>query len=142
MDVVLYFRAPVRSLLNRLADSLKVTSIKFELFGAKAELTPEAAKGTLDEMLQEIVEPMNELSPDEVDLFLRIDTADGRLTVVDLIPDFEPESARHAQRRRLCDRKWIRPVEGGQWQPQKHPIVTRFGHLARKLNPRVSAQAR
>jgi DNA-binding transcriptional ArsR family regulator len=140
--VAFYFRTPVRSLLNRLADSLKVKSLKFALFGAEVELTPEEAKGALDEMLQEIVEAMNELLPAEVDLFLKIDSAEGRLTVLDLIPDFKRESVQHTQLRKLRDRKLIRPIEGGNWQPQKHPIVTRFGHLIRKLHPKVSPQAR
>ncbi len=139
--ILLYFRNPIRSLLYRLSDSLKVKSFKFILFGFETELTPEEAKGALDEMLQDIVEAMNELSAEEVKLFQTIINADGRLTVLDLLPDFKRESLQHAQLRKLRDRKLIRPMEGGNWQPQKHPIATRFGKLVLKLHPKLALTA-
>jgi hypothetical protein len=139
--ITFYFRIPLRSLLDRLADSLKIKSLKFVFLGSEVELTPEQAKDTLDEMLKEIVEAMNQLSLDEVNLFLRIDDANGHLAVRDLIPDFKRQSTEHAQLRSLRDWKLIRPIEGGNWQPEKHPIVTQFGRMVHKLHPKVSEQA-
>lgn len=91
-------------------------------------------------MLQEIVEAMNELSPDEVVLFQKINAGDSRLSVSDLFPDFKRNSDQHEQLRKLRDRKLIRPIEGGNWQPPKHPIVTRFGRLVLQLHPKTTTR--
>jgi hypothetical protein len=138
--IFLYFSTSIQTLLDQLARSLQLRSLKFNLFGQQVELTREEVKDVLDEILKDIVEALNELSPDEVALFQKINSGDGRYTVQDLLPDFKRESMQHAQLRKLRDRKLIRPEEGGNWQPQKHPIMTRFGRLVWQLRPKVSKQ--
>jgi hypothetical protein len=128
--IVLYFRQPLHLLLTRAAESLKIKVLRFKLFGFESELTIEEVKGALDEMLQEIVEAMNELSPGDVALFEAIDSAEGRLSLDQLVTGFQ-----------RGDRKLIRPLEGGNWQSQKHPIVTRFGKLVQALRPQIGAEA-
>jgi hypothetical protein len=136
--VVFYFRGPLRSLVTRVADSLKVKAMKFKIFGIEIELAPEEAKEVIDEMLQEIVEAMNELSSEEIDLFRTVHRAEGRLAVRDLFPNFNRGDELHTQLRRLRDRKLVRPIEGGRWQAEKHPVVTRFGRLVQGLYPKVA----
>jgi hypothetical protein len=141
LAIILYFREPLHLLASRVAESVKVKSLRFKAFGLESELTIEEAKGALDEMLHEIIEATNELSPEEVALFQAIDIADGRQTVLGLIPDFERRNTKHIQLQKLRDRKLIRPFEGGNWQPEKHPIVTRFGRLVQSISPNVGGRA-
>ena len=144
LAIVLYLREPLHLLVTRAAESLKVKALRFKLFGLESELTVEEAKGTLDEMLQEIFEATNELSPGEVALFQAINRAEGRLSVVELVPGlkgFRRGDEAHTQLRRLRDRKLIRPFEGGNWQSEKHPIVTRFGKLVQSLRPQIGVEA-
>jgi hypothetical protein len=137
--IVLYFRTPIRTLLNQLANSLKVKSLRFKLFGQEVELTAQEVEDVLEEMRQESVAAMNELSVDEVALLEGINAADGRSTVLDLIPSFRRDSEEHRKLRKLRDRKLIRPYENGQWQPHKHPVMTRFGRLVWRLHSKVVA---
>jgi hypothetical protein len=140
MVTVLLLLPHIRSLLYQLANSLKIKVLKFKLFGAEAELTVEEAKGVLDEMLQEIVDAVNEVSAAEASLFDRIATSDEGRTVQDLLPNFERGNEEHKKLQKLRDRKLIRPAEGGKWQGYKHPIVTRFGRLVWSLNPKIRSQ--
>jgi hypothetical protein len=130
--LVAFFK-PVWALLDRLASTLTVKVVKLKAFGAEVELTPEQAKRALDELLQEIADSTNELTPDEATLFARIIQAEGRTIVADLFSGFARDSEAHRQLRRLRDRKLIRPFEGGNWQPGKHPVASRFGQLVYEL---------
>jgi polyhydroxyalkanoate synthesis regulator phasin len=107
--------------------------VKIKAFGAEVELTPEQAERALDELLQDIADSTNELTPEESSLFEQILHAGGRTTVVELFPSFARNSKEHQQLRKLRDRKLIRPYEGGNWQPDKHPIPSRFGELVYEL---------
>ncbi len=133
------FYKPIRALLDRLAATLTVKTVKLKAFGAEIELTPEEAKRTLDELLQEIADSTNELSPEELLLFQRIEASAGQDTVAQLLPDFRRDTVEHQRLRKLRDRKLVRPFESGRWQPEKHPIATRFGKLVYDL--RSSARA-
>jgi len=140
MVALLLFFTPIRSLLNQLANSLKIKVLKFKLFGAEAELSVEEAQGVLDEMLQEIVDAMNEVTEAESKLFKDIAASEGDRTVLDFLPHFERENIHHVKLKTLRDRQLIRPVEGGKWQKDKHPVVTRFGRLVQSLHPKVQRQ--
>lgn len=135
--IVLYFRGPIRLLVTRAADSLKVKSTKFKFFGIEVELTPEETKDALDEMLQEVVQAMSEFSKDEIDLFTTIHRNEGRLTVFGLDPNFKRGDEFHNKLRKLRRCNLVRPVEGGKWEPEKHPVVTRFGRLVLDLTPKL-----
>ena len=127
---------PLRAVLERLATTLSLKNVKLKAFGAEVELTPEQAQTALDELLQEIVDPVNELAGEDYMLFERILRAGGRATVADLIPGFTRASPQHQQLQRLRDHQLIRPFEGSKWQPEKHPIATRFGELVHELKKR------
>ncbi len=108
-------------------------TVTLKAFGAEVELTPEQAKHALDELLQDIAESTNELSPEESVLFERIMASAGRDTVCQLLPNFQRDTPDHQRLRKLRDRKLIRPFEGGRWQREKHPLVSRFGQLVYDL---------
>jgi polyhydroxyalkanoate synthesis regulator phasin len=127
------FYKPVRILLERLATTLTIKTVKLKAFGAEVELTPEQAKRALDELLQDIADSTNELSSEESSLFESILHAGGRMTVTDLFRTFARDSKEHQQLRKLRDRKLVRPFEGGRWQPDKHPVPSRFGQLVYDL---------
>ena len=130
--LVVFFK-PVWALLERLASTLTIKTVKLKAFGAEVELTPEQAKRALDELLQDIADSTNELASEESTLFERIHHAGGRTTVVELFPGFALDSMEHQQLRKLRDRKLIRPFEGGNWQASKHPVSSRFGQLVYEL---------
>lgn len=127
------FYKPLRAFLDRLAATLSVKTVKLKAFGAELELTPEQAKRGLDELLQDIAESTNELSAEESALFARIMASGGRESVLQLLPTFQRGNADHQRLRKLRDRKLVRPFEGGNWQPQKHPVVSSFGQLVYEL---------
>jgi hypothetical protein len=140
IGVIALFYKPIRALLDRLAATLTVKTVKLKAFGAEVELTPEEAKGALDELLQDIADSTNELSLEETLLFQRIMAAAGRDTVIQLLPNFRRDTIEHQMLRKLRDRKLVRPIEGGNWQPEKRPIATRFGQLVYDLRRPQSSQ--
>lgn len=127
------FYLPIKRVLDRLAATLTVKTVKIKAFGAEVELAPEQAKEAIDELIQEISELTNELSPEEAALFYRIHAYDGRMTVQDLFPGFARGSPEHRQLQKLRDTKLIRPVEGSQRQKAKHPLSTGLGQVFFKL---------
>jgi hypothetical protein len=134
--VLCLFYRPVRALLQRLAETLTFKSLKVKVFGTEIELAPEYARTVLHELLGDIAESTNELTREEVGLFFRIRSANGAKTVAELIPSFrrdDPEG-NHERLRNLRDQKLIIPRERGQWKPDKHPVVTRYGELVAKLH--------
>jgi hypothetical protein len=133
MTFLILLYKPTVTLLERLAATLTIKTVKLKAFGAEVELTPELAQRALDELLQDIAESTNELAPEESFLFERIVHTDGRSTVLDLLPAFTRESKDHQRLRMLRDRKLIRPLEGGNWQQDKHPVSSRFGRLVYQL---------
>lgn len=124
---------PDFALIERLATTLTIKTVKLRAFGAEVELTPEQAKRALDELLQDIADSTNELSSEEYSIFESILHAGGRMTVTDMFPTFARNSKEHQQLQKLRDRKLIRPFEGGRWQPDKHPVSSRFGQLVHEL---------
>jgi hypothetical protein len=131
--LILVFRSPLTSLLSRLAESMSVKTLKLKVLGNEIEITPDKAKETLDELLQEIVQSTNELSPEQVRLLDSVRLANGRQSVADLLPAFIREGPDHIDLRVLRDRKLLRPFEGGPWSLSKHPALTRFGELVIQL---------
>lgn len=127
------FFTPVHAILERLAETLTIKTVKLKTFGAEIELTPEQAKRALNELLQDIADSTNELTAEEADLFESILHSGGRDTVADLFVAFTRDTKEHQQLRRHRDRKLVRPFEGGNWQPTKHPVPTRFGQLVYEL---------
>ena len=130
---------PVLALLTRISETLTFTSLKFKLLGSEVLLTPQRARTTLDELLEDIAESTNELTREEVALFDQVLIADGRLTVAALIPGFkrEEESPDLLRLRNLRDQKLIRPIERGRWREEKHPVVTRYGRLVASLRSKT-----
>jgi len=143
MGTVLLMLTPLRSLLNQLSRSLKLRAFKLKLWGLEAELTVEQAQSVLDRMSQMVVDAINELCPEERDLFEEIATSDENRTVKDLLPDFKrgDENKEHQKLRKLRDIMLIRPKGGGRWRDDKYPIVTRFGRLAQELHLLVQIQS-
>src|SRR5258708_511289 len=86
--LVFSFYSPLRTLLARLGESLSIKGVKLKVLGAELEIPMEEAKSTLNEMLQDILEPTEELSEKEQALFKAIKTGGGRKNVADLIPGF------------------------------------------------------
>jgi len=137
--LAIFYRSLLK-LLEGLASSLKLKTVKVKAFGVEAELTPQEVKAAVDELLQEISDPTNELREDELLLFERVASSDGRRTVIELEPNFVRGNDIHNRFRRLRDRHLIRPVEGSRWLPEKHPSLTRFGRLVLDLRNRTRGQ--
>ena len=63
--LVFCFRTQLSRLLVELGKALgRAKSIKLKAFRTEVELTPEQAKSALDELLGEILQTTNELTPD------------------------------------------------------------------------------
>jgi hypothetical protein len=127
------FHTQMRALLQRLSETLTFKSLKVKALGAETELTAEYARTVLHELLDDITESTNSLSDPEVKLFDAILETEQSQTVDELIPGFRREDQNHQRLRNLRDQKLIIPMEGGQWKPEKHPVVTRYGRLIAKL---------
>jgi len=126
---------PLRVLLKRLSETLTFKSLKVKAFGFESELTAEYARTVLHELLEDITESTNALTPEEIELFDRILAAKGTKTLIELVPGFtrEDSSGNHLRLRHLRDQKLIIPSERGRWKPEKHPVVTRYGQLVNRL---------
>jgi hypothetical protein len=149
LGVVLLFRTPLRSCLDRLAHSMRMKTVTISFFGIETEWSVEKAEAVLKGMSQEIVASMQDLGKEEYDLLLRIATENGERTtktVKELIPNFkrssdEHKNEEHERLRELRDRTLIRPSGkdgawvGGSWQSDKYPILTKYGRLALSLYP-------
>jgi hypothetical protein len=133
IGIVSAFYFQLAALLSKLAESLSIKAIKVKLLGAEIEVTPDQADRALNEMMEEVAESLNGLSPSEIGLFDRVRESRGERTVKDLIPEFTRGSDSHNELRRLRDRKLIRPSEGGKWEAGKRPVVTRFAEIFLKL---------
>jgi hypothetical protein len=118
---------PIRTLMNRLAANLTIKVVKVKVLGTEFEITPEQAEGALDELLQEIVDPTNELPTDVALLFQKILSSPKDIKVGDIFPDFERETPQHEQLRKLRRAKLVRPRDGDRWDRDSYPIVTRVG---------------
>jgi hypothetical protein len=126
---LLLLRRPLRQLLT--AAMLK--SIKLKVFGFEFELSREEADQVLGDLLKEIRSPVNALTPEEKELFERIVDSDGLNRVDQIIEGFRRDTPGHEQLRKLRDLQLVRPIEGGRWKPEKHPVVTRFGHIVHDI---------
>jgi hypothetical protein len=138
--LVVLFYSPLTNLLERLTTTLRIKTIKLKAFGTEVELTPEEVKTAMNELLQEISDPTNELKANEILLFESVVASDGRKSVSELVPSFARGNEFHDTLRRLRDRHLIRPIEGSRWLPEKHPIATRFGKLVNDLKEKRHAK--
>lgn len=130
--IVLFYPRLAR-IFDGLASSMKISSIKLTAFGVEAELTAREVKEAVDEVLQEISNPTNGLSRDELILLDQISMADGRKSVIELDPTFVRGGDVHKRLQRLRDSHFIRPSEGNHSLAEKHPVLTRFGRLVLDL---------
>jgi len=96
-------------MLDDLAGSLKVKSIKVTGFGMEAELSPQEVQATVDALLREFSDPTNELAEYDVQWLDRIAVAEGRQTVIELVRLCIRSVDVHHQLRRLRDRQLIQP---------------------------------
>jgi len=133
--LVWVFYAPVQKLLVRLAESLTFKSVKVKALGIEVELTPEAARTVLHELLDDITASTNELSPEAITLFDAIYRANGKKSLSEIIPGFvrDDKDGKHERLRNLRDQKLVVPRDGGPWKAEKVPVVTRYGLLVAKL---------
>ena len=135
------FYSPILALLQRLSETLTFKSLKVKALGFETELSAEYARTVLHELLDDITDSTNTLTAEEIRLFNLILLAKGTKTILELLPSFSRRDAEgnHDRLRNLRDRKLIIPLERGQWQPEKHPIVTRYGELVAKLGTASAA---
>lgn len=133
--VLVAFYRPTTKMLLRLGESLTFKSVKVRALGIEVELTPEAARTVLHELLDDITASTNELSTEEIALFDEIHRANGRKNVGEIFPGFvrNDKEGRHERLRTLREQKLIIPKEGGPWKPEKFPVVTRYGLLVCRL---------
>jgi hypothetical protein len=138
IGVLAAFYRPLCMLLDRLAQTLTVRTVKVKVFGVELELTPEQAKEAVGELLTEITDSTNDLSAEESDLFERILASGGRDRLDQILPNFKRDTLTLELQplRKLRDRKLVRPFEGGKWESDKHPVVTRFGQLVNAISNR------
>lgn len=106
--ITLFYRQITR-MLDDLAGSLKVKSIKVTGFGMEAELSPQEVQATVDALLREFSDPTNELAEYDVQWLDRIAVAEGRQTVIELVRLCIRSVDVHHQLRRLRDRQLIQP---------------------------------
>jgi hypothetical protein len=131
--VVWIFYEPIYALLKRMSETLTLKTLKVKALGVEADLSPEYARTVLHELLDDITESSSNLSPEEVALFDLILAAEGAKTIGELVHGFVRDGQDHQRLRNLRDQKLIVPRERGQWKTEKHPVVTRYGHLVAKL---------
>jgi chromosome segregation and condensation protein ScpB len=134
--IVLFYPRLAR-IFDGLASSMKITKIKLTAFGVEAELAVREVKEAVNELLQEISNPTNELSRDELTLLDQISMSEGRKSVIELDATFVRGSDVHKRLQRLRDSHFIRPFEGGRWLAEKHPVITRFGRLVLDLRSKA-----
>jgi len=127
------FYSRLAKIFDGLASSMKLNNIKLTAFGVEVELAVHEVKEAVDELLQEISKPTNELSPDDLMLLNQIAIAEGRKSVIELDATFVRGGDVHDRLRRLRDSYLIRPFEGNRWLAEKHPVLTRFGRLVLDL---------
>jgi len=151
LGVVLLFRTPLLSFLDRLADSMRLKTVTISGIGFETEWSVEKAETVLSEMQKAVLAPMQTLVNGEVDLLLKIATENGERsvqTVKDLFPDFERSNGKRNDKHELLRnlRYWalIRPSGknetwvGGSWTEDKYPILTKYGSLAVSLYPKFA----
>ena len=66
------------------------------------------------------------------------------MTVKEILPNFERKDENDGLKtlRSLRDRKLIRPREGRHWIPEKHPVITHFGELICKIEPKLQTRGK
>jgi hypothetical protein len=141
VGIVAVFQKSVRAVLDRLAATLTLRSVKLKAFNVEIELSPELAERAWEKLLQNITESTNELSKEEKALFEQIRASAGQATVIELLPDFKRDTPVHIRLQNLRDRQLIRSIEGGSWKAEKHPILTRFGETIRDLEVHAASPA-
>jgi hypothetical protein len=123
------FRDPVQGVLSR----SKQLTVKF--FGQEVMVQADSQGQEIAQLLREVQDTVLDLSEEHRKVFLDIKSADGRRTVSDYFPGFARDSKNHLLLQELRDRKLIRPLEGGSWQAEKHPVVTKFARLVLGVYP-------
>ena len=110
----------------------KSKQIVLKFAGVEINTTTEEASDALSGILGQIDEIVNDLlTPEEVQLFIKIHKHLGSPTVKDFFPDFDRTKSVNELKilRALRGVYFIRPTEGGTWQSDKHIEVTTFGNL-------------
>ena len=152
LGVVLLFHTPLRAILNRLADSMRMQKITLGAFRVTTEWSVEEAEAVLNEMQEAVLAPIKTLREPEYNLLLKIADVNGERTnqtVNALIPNFQRssnvrKSEEHEVLRNLRYWSLIRPSGvggiwlGGSWEGTKYPILTKYGSLAVSLYPKFA----
>lgn len=133
---IVLFLPSLTALLENLANSLKIRTVKLKLMGVEVELLPEEVKAATGELLQDLADFATSLSQEDHKLFSDILLARGTKQVIELTPGFVRGNEIHDRYGRLRDHHLIRPKDGGRWQPDRYPIPTKFGLLIAKLRAR------
>jgi hypothetical protein len=133
--VVFSLYGPLKAVLQWIAESMQAKEVKVTSKGIEIVLTRREVEEALNDIVREVLGTKDQLSQEQFDLFQLIARASGRSTVLELIPDFKPdrENPGHERLRKLRGLALVRPDKGGPWKPEKHPVVTRYGRLVRKV---------
>jgi hypothetical protein len=104
-----------------------------KVLGTEIELSEGEASSALNDVFREIDLVLTQkVTAKSKDLFVTILAYPAPPKVSDVIPGFERGSDAHTNLGILRSAYFIRPVEGGRWQSQKHIEVTTLGRIVEK----------
>jgi hypothetical protein len=131
------FRGSLRQAISRSRETV------IKMAGAEIRLTASEAVDAVSDIFSEVDAILRDhLTTQEKHLFSKIVRASRALAVEDLFPGFQRDPEQLKMLRALRGVYFIRPVEGGRWQPGKHVEVTSFGRLvARHRSESLSPSA-
>ena len=120
--VIYLFREPLKNLIGR------STNLRVKIPGdGEVEITAEQTKSIVEQMLKEVDNLIEDMTPEQCNEFLKFAAAGSAIQLAD---DFIRESDFHNKvLRPLRRRHLIRPTESGRWQSKKHIEITPFGRL-------------
>lgn len=87
------------------------------------------------DILSDIDQDIKDLPDDAKELLNTIRSWEGRTSVRSYRANFERDDDTHKLLLLLTHRKLIMPAEGGSWEADKHPVVTRFTKLITRIAP-------
>lgn len=120
------FRREFSALLAR------VKEVSFKLLGQEVSMSAEKASDVLEEITKDMV---SDLDADHWRTFEKIKLSNGSNTVNDIFPGFKRHTRDHEILGELRQRTLVRPLEGGSWQANKHPVLTRLAAVIARTKP-------
>ena len=129
------YRVPLSNLIERMS--------KFQLKlpnGTTVEITASEAASVAQQLLDEADRLIEDVTTDDQQLLARLHKREPQ-TIAKLIPGFRrcDESGQPTkeleQLRKLRDCQLLRPLEGGQFHPEKLVVIKPFGRILLRLRP-------